>query len=76
MRHGRVNLFVMLLAFVIATPSLSAQGRNRPTAPSLKRFHFSQGPKRFTKTVKSMSSNHTHDVTPQAWRVSFKLPMA
>src|SRR5262245_65873101 len=43
MRHGRVSLFVILLAFVIAAPSLSGQGRNRPTAPSKPAPHFADG---------------------------------
>jgi hypothetical protein len=43
MRYGRVNLFVMVLAFAVATLSLSAQVRNRPTAPSKPAPHFPDG---------------------------------
>src|SRR5215510_3537125 len=43
MRYGRVNLFVLSVAFVTATISLSAQGRNRPAAPSKPAPHFPDG---------------------------------
>ena len=43
MRHGRVNLFVLLLSFVSCTLSLSAQGRNRSAAPSKPAPHFPDG---------------------------------
>src|SRR5262245_54263299 len=43
MTYGRVNLFVMVLAFVIATTPLSAQSRNRPNAPSKPAPHFPDG---------------------------------
>ena len=43
LRYGRVNLFVMVLAFVMTTLPLSAQSRNRPTAPSKPAPHFPDG---------------------------------
>src|SRR5215470_12963760 len=43
MRYGRVNLFVLALAFLTATVSLSAQGRNRPAAPSKPAPRFQDG---------------------------------
>jgi hypothetical protein len=43
MKYGRVKLFILLLAFVTATVSLSAQGRNRPTGPAKPAPHFPDG---------------------------------
>src|SRR5215831_6971023 len=43
MTYGRVNLFFTVLAFVIATTPLSAQSRNRPTAPPKPAPHFPDG---------------------------------
>jgi hypothetical protein len=43
MRNGRRNLFALLLAVVISTPSLSAQGRTRANTPSKPAPRFQDG---------------------------------